>query len=513
MLANALRFTTCFACFAVATTFFLFGGAVLASPLLVEIDTVPDARQPRPDTISKISVIEFTGEITFESGSYFKNRFRAAKAAGCDLLIIDVDSPGGLKTESLDIAAMIRDCDWAYTVVFVKHEAISGGALISLGCDELHISPNAQFGDIGEIAFDPEQWAFRLIEPKVESFLSSEARALAESKGRSPELAESMVDKDVLVYTRKSEETGEAEFTTVRSDAKELPEAPWEAVPEAGAERFLTLNGARTKQLGIAQHFATTRKEVIDSFPGGAKSKVRVYSHKVSDTVAYILNYPFVTGLILVIGLVALYFEVAAPGTMVGGLIAGLCAALFFWSHFAGGTAGWMEVILFVAGLAFIAAELFVIPGFGVAGFGGIVLLTASEILASQGFVVPETAVDWDQFLGNIVMLVIAGFAFFIAAFFITSRMGSLPLFNRMVLSTEREGQAAPSTVEAPVNQPVEIGAVGVADSLLRPAGRASFNGRSFDVISDGSFVDAGTAVKVIKVFGNIITVAEVHES
>jgi len=188
---------------------------VLARPLLVEIDTVPDARQARPDTISKIAVIEFRGEITFESGSYFKNRFRAAKAAGCDLLIIDVDSPGGLKTESLDIAALIRDCDWAYTVVFVKNEAISGGALISLGCDELHISPNAQFGDIGEIAFDAEQWAFRLIEPKVESFLSSEARALAQSKGRSPELAESMVDKDVLVYTRKSEATGEAEFTTV----------------------------------------------------------------------------------------------------------------------------------------------------------------------------------------------------------------------------------------------------------------------------------------------------------
>jgi len=387
MLASAPRSTTCFMRLAVALSLLLLGHVVLASPLVAEIDTVPDARQARPDTISKIAVIEFTGEITFESGSYFRNRFRAAKESDCDLLIIDVDSPGGLKTESLDIAALIRDCDWAYTVVFVKNEAISGGALISLGCDELHISPNAQFGDIGEIAFDPEQWAFRLIEPKVESYLSP----------------------------------------------------PWEAVPEAGAERFLTLNGARAKQLGIAQRFATTRTEVIDSFPGGAKSEVKVFSHKVSDTVAYILNYPLVTGLVIVIGLVALYFEMAAPGTMIGGLVAGLCAALFFWSHFAGGTAGWMEVILFLAGLAFIAAELFVIPGFGVAGLSGIVLLTASVILASQGFVVPETAVDWDQLLGNVVMLVIAGLAFFIAAFFITARMGSLPVFSRMVLSTDRE--------------------------------------------------------------------------
>ena len=448
MLANVAQIAHFLAHCVVAVTLFLFCGELLAVPLLAEIDSVPDARQPRPETISKIAVIEFRGEITFESGSYFRNRFRAAKAAGCDLLMIDIDSPGGLKTESLEIARLIRDCDWAYTVVFVKDQAISGGALISLGCDELHISPNARFGDIGEIAFDPEAWAFRLIEPKVESFLSRDARDLAESKGRAPELAESMVDKDVLVYTRDSEATGEAEFTTVRSDSKELPGDPWQAVPEAGPERFLTLSGARAKQLGIAQRFATTRKEVIDSFPGGAKSDVKVYSHKTSDHVAYILNYPFVTGLILVIGLVALYFELAAPGTMVGGLIACLCAALFFWSHFAGGTAGWMEVILFVAGLAFIAAELFIIPGFGVAGLGGIVLLTASVILASQGFVVPETSLDWNQMLSNIVMLVIAGFAFFIAAFFITSRMGSLPLFNRMVLSTDREGQVAADAVE-----------------------------------------------------------------
>jgi membrane-bound serine protease (ClpP class) len=300
---------------------------------------------------------------------------------------------------------------------------------------------------------------------------------------------------------------------TVRSDARDLPDDPWEAVPEAGAERFLTLNGARAKQLGIAQRFATTRQEVIDSFPGGTNGQVKIYSHKISDSVAHVLNYPLVTGLILVIGLVALYFEVAAPGTMVGGLIGGLCAALFFWSHFAGGTAGWMEVILFVAGLAFIAAEIFVIPGFGVAGFGGIVLLTASVILASQGFVVPETAVDWDQFLSTLVMLVIAGFTFFIAAFFITSRMGSLPLFSRMVLSTDREGQSAPAASPTPQILPVEIGAVGVADSLLRPAGRASFDGRSFDVISDGSFVEAGVTVRVIKVFGNVITVSEVQDS
>ncbi len=520
MLANLRPFIIFVVCIGPVFNLHPSDDGLLAAPLLPEIATVPDARQSRPENVSKIAVIEFTGEVTFGMGSYFRNRFRAAEASGCDVLIIELDSPGGLKSESLEMARLIRDCDWAYTVVLVKDQAISGGALMSLGCDELHISPNARFGDIGEIAFDPEQWAFRLIEPKVESYLSRDARDLAESKGRSPALAESMVDKDVLVYVR-NRDAGDADdpdnntkYMTVRSDAEDLPEAPWEAVPEAGAERFLTLNGARAKQLGIAQRFATTLGESVDSFPGGATSAITVYQHQTSDTVAYILNYPIVTGLILVIGLVGLYFEMAAPGTMIGGLIACLCAALFFWSHFAGGTAGWMEVILFVAGLAFLATELFVIPGFGVAGFGGIVLLMASVILASQGFVIPETALDWDQLLTSLIVLVFSGLTFLASAFFITSRMGSLPIFGRLVLSAEREGEDVDGPLQAaPARAAVDVGAVGVADSLLRPAGRASFDGRSFDVISDGSFVDAGTPVKVIKVFGNVITVAEVRES
>ena len=116
MLANASQIMNCLVCFVIASTFFLMGGDLLAE----EFATVPDARQQRPESVSKVAVIEFEGEITYENGSYFRNRFRAAKAAGCDVLLIDVDSPGGLKTESLDIATLIRDCDWAYTVVFVK---------------------------------------------------------------------------------------------------------------------------------------------------------------------------------------------------------------------------------------------------------------------------------------------------------------------------------------------------------------------------------------------------------
>jgi len=209
------------------------------------------ARRKCPAKIKKVVVIEFEGEINYERERYFNARFKQAEQVGCDVLVIEIDSPGGLKVESLQMARMIRDCDWAYTVVFIKNEAISGGALMSLGSDEIHISPNAKFGDIGEIGFDTEEFAWRLIEPKIESYLSRDARDLAESKGRPADLAESMVDKDVAVFIKQDDE-GANEFTMARVDSEDQPEAPWKVVPETGAERFLTLSGQRAKQLGGA---------------------------------------------------------------------------------------------------------------------------------------------------------------------------------------------------------------------------------------------------------------------
>ena len=480
-----------------------------------EIEKVPDARQTRPAKIDKVVVIEFEGEINYERDRYFSSRFKQAKATGCDVLIIEIDSPGGLKIESLKMARMIRDCDWAYTVVFIKNEAISGGALMSLGSDEIQISPNAKFGDIGEIGFDVEAFAWRLIEPKIESYLSRDARDLAESKGRPADLAESMVDKDVVVFT-KQDDDGNAEFTSARVDDDNQPQPPWQIIPETGAERFLTLSGQRAKQLGVAQRFADSREEVLSSFKGGERSNVSVYKHTTTDTIIHLLNTPFFTGLLLVGGLVALYFELTAPGIGVGGLITSLCAALFFWSRMSGGTSGWLEVLLFMAGIIFIIMEVFVIPGFGIAGLGGVLLLISSVILASQDFVIPQTVWEWNQLMVSLITVACSGLIFIVAAFFITRSLGSLPLFNRLVLTPDgpavalNTGEAKNATSTA---QPeIAVGDWGKASSLLRPSGRAIFNGRSYDVVSDGSFVDPETPVKIVRIQGNMITVAEVME-
>lgn len=474
--------------------------------------TVPDLTRPRPTSFKKPVLIEFHGEINGMLTGFFNRAMDKAEAAGADLILLEVDSPGGLKIESLQMTRRLRDSQ-AYTVVIIENEAISGGSLVSLGCDEIQINPAANFGDSGEIAFDPTQGLFILIEPKTESYLSSYARGFAESKGRSPDLAEAMVDSDHLVYSKINDD-GKLEFTAVDTTDVLKPDPPWELVIETKEGRFLTVSGQRAVALGLAQGHSSTRQEIAEELNIDL-ANTTVYQLGVIDYTVNLLNAPLVTGLIILVGLIALWVELSAPGLGIGGLIAGLCALLFFWSHFLGGTAGWLEVTLFVAGVGFIAAELFVIPGFGVAGITGLLLMFASIVLASQEFVVPATAMDWNRFFTSILVTTVVGVCFLIAAFFITRNLGNLPIFKGIVLDSDLgrettevalgEDKAPPS----PTHAGVSIGDWGVADSPLRPAGRVKINGRVVDVVSDGSFVDRDASIRVIKIHGNVITVTE----
>ncbi len=477
-------------------------------------DSVPDRTRPRPDSFQRPYLIRFDGEINSRLEMFFNRRMNQAEAAGADLLIIQIDSPGGLKFISLEMARRLRNCQSAYTVAIIENEAISGAALVSLGVDEVQVNPDAKFGDAGEIGFDVEQWSWRLIEPKVESYLSRDARDLAESKGRSPELAEAMVDKDVLVYSRAAEDDDSLQFISVRADAQMKPNPPWSLVPETGPERFLTVSGQRAVELGLAQGFASTPEKLATEF-GFEISELTVLEPTTTDALVYFLNTWWATFLLVVIGLTALYFELSAPGLGIGGLIAGLCAVLFFWSHILGGTAGMLEIVLFVSGVGFIVAEIFVIPGFGVAGITGLLLLFSSLVLAGQDFVIPQNSRQWNETITQLGVAAGSGAVFLVAALTITKYVGHLPLFNQLILSAEPDRRAGDDEAKdaAPLAQVLQVGVEGVADSMLRPAGRARIEGRVYDVVSDGSFIEVGSRVQVIEVSGSIIKVSEVELS
>ncbi len=491
---------------------------------------VPSKLQERAAEYKKPVVIIFEGMIDYRMTSFLRNRLNRAKKYGADLVIVQIDSPGGLATQSLAIAEALRDVDWAYTVAFVPREAISGAALMSLGCDEIVLGSQARFGDAGPIYLDPELGAFRYVPAKAKSVLVRQTQDLARAKERSGELAEAMIDENAVVFIRKrppnaADARPELRTVYLANENQSADQAArkagldlsqWELVPETGPQKFFTVNGPRAVQLDFGNFVADSRGEIAQEL--NSTGQIKEYNYTLTDGVVYWLNSPVITGLLILIGLIALYFELSAPGIGAGGLIAGLCAVLFFWSRFFGGTSGWLEVILFLAGITFLLMELFVIPGFGLAGFSGLVLLFVSVVMASQDFIVPQTTLQWNQLLRTLLVILAATCMFIIGAAFISRRFGSLPILSR--LSLEPPSSEPVDTVDKVTGKPlvvahphVSVGDWGVADSLLRPAGRAVFGNRSLDVVSDGAFIDPETQIRVVEISGNRIVVAEIEDS
>jgi membrane-bound serine protease (ClpP class) len=482
--------------------------------------TKRNQQRKRRGTPERVVSIQVNGMITPMLEQYVRRSLRRARDRDADVVIVEIDSPGGYLLPSQNLAGLMAEVDWAWTVAYVPRQAFSGAAIMSLGCDEIVLHPTAQFGDAGPI-FQDEDAAFRHAPEKLRSALAVQMRELAKLKGRSPALAEAMVDMNLKVFRMRDKQTGEEVLLTDR-DLKAVEDpGRWEKIQriaETGDGRFLTLNGERTVAVGLGDALANNEQQLKDHL--GFAGDIQIIKRTKIDLIVIILNNPFITGLLFVIGLIALYVELSAPGIGVGAVTATLCFVVFFWSRFLGGTADWLEVVLFITGLIFLAAEFFVIPGFGIAGVSGLLLLLASVILASQSFVIPRTVRQMSEFRQSVVVAATSGITFAILAVWVSRRIGKIPILNQLTLPPPRPMESvaegsAPKAGEGKPQQgshifPISLGDIGIAESSLRPSGRVAFGDVYVDVITDGTFVEAGTRVRVIDVSGNRVRVRAV---
>lgn len=458
--------------------------------------------------------IHFEGVITPWSEQFLLRRLDQAKGMGANLVIVEIDSPGGMVEPSFAIAEHLRDLDWAKTIAYIPREALSGAAFVALGCDEIVMRPGARLGDAGPIILG-EDSLFRHAPEKIVSDLAVRLRALAEAKKRPPALAEAMVNRNLEVFEMRNKKEGTVTFLSEPEIAQLDDPEDWEKgklVFESRKDHFLEVVGKRAVELELANSTVAGEEQLfkilnIDGMPPLLKQTY-------VDTLVSILNIPFVTILILVVGLVCLYVELHIPGFGVAGLISALCFVLFFWSRMLGGTAGWLEVLLFFGGVVCVALELFVIPGFGVTGVTGVLLIISSIVLASQTFIIPHTVSDFES-LGQSAMVmgatavVAIGLATFLGRYF-----DSLPMFRRMVLPPPKNPESLDEFSETsnplPGNRGWLLDQEGIATTFLRPAGKARFRDETVDVVTEGSFISSGSRVRVISVQGNRVVVKEI---
>lgn len=452
-------------------------------------------------------LIKIEGEIDLLLHEYVIRHVKEAREEGRNFFIFEINSFGGKLGPGVDLAQFIRDMKGVKTVAYIPERAISAAAIIALGCDEIIMHPDATLGDCG-VMFKDKNDQFHYVPEKELSFLLPTLDAIAKAKGYPPALVLGMVQKDLVVREVLDKRTGRVVFLS-DDELQKLDMTGFEVrriVKEK--DSFLTVQGNVAVTLDLA-------KEQVDNLDGlkalyGLEDKdIHVVSPNWVDTLIAVLNSPFVSMLLIVGGILGLYTELKLPGTMLPGIIAGLCFLLFFWSHVMGGTATALEIVLFLAGVICLGVEILLIPGFGVFGVTGILLIIFSIILASQTFVLPETTSDWRTFTLSMLPLLVAFASLIGFAYLLSKYLPHVPILGRMVLQPNFSGG------DEPVSEPLGpyeylLGTDGVAMTMLRPAGLVRFGDQYIDVVSEGSYIDEGARVQVIEITGNRIVVKQV---
>ncbi len=426
----------------------------------------PAFAQEKPAPLVYVAPVE--GIIDLGLAPFIQRVLDEAVKAGAAAVILDINTFGG----RVDAAVQIRDAllnARIRTVAFVNKRAISAGALIALAAETLVMGGGGTIGAATPVQAGQPGAAAQPVSEKTVSYVRKEFRATAESRKRPPLIAEAMVDPDVAIR----------------------------GVIEKG--KLLTLTTEEALKHKVADFRADTLESALEKLGlGGAQ--LRRASPNWAENVVRFLTHPVISSLLITIAMLGIIIEIRTPGFGVPGGLGVASLALFFWGHWLVQLAGWEELLLAAAGVILLAIEVFVIPGFGIAGVLGIVAILAGLILSLVG------AGDTSE-----VILMAAGRVIFslmialMASLVILRFLPRLPFGRQLIL--ERGLAAAKGYASAPESDAQWLGKRGRASSPLRPAGIAEIDGQRVDVVSDGELIDAGQFIEVFRVDGNRIVV------
>ena len=462
-------------------------------------------------------VIAVDGVINRVLGEFVQREVRNAVSEGCNVLILNIDSPGGDKDIAEHLALTLSELDSTKitTVAWIPKGAWSGGALIAFGCDKILMHPDAQIGDIGVITLTEPGGQFERAPEKIVSPFLQFAAVLAKRKNRPTALLQAMIDKDLEVFQVTNKADGRVTYMSdveIQAANEEWIQGP--LVPESRKGILLTVTGQRAHELQLADAPCHDEDELRSRLGISEKANLTPVASTWVDTLIAVLNSGVGGFLLITLGIICVYIELHLPSGFFA-ILATVFFALFFWSRFLGGTAGTLELVLFLLGMGLLALEIFVIPGFGVFGVSGILLTMASLILASHTFSGMTVTESFEESMTSLGSLAGAMVTVIAVAAVLNRFLPTIPFLNRLILTppgyapAEVDGPMLSPSLLATHSQPaaVDVGAMGVTASALRPSGKAMFGDKYLDVVSDGAYIDHGTAVEVIRVAGNRIIV------
>ena len=502
-------------------------GAVLVMAARLCISAEGEVNLPTLPLKGPVQAAVIVCKGTIDDGLYksIKRRTEIALKGGVDYLIYEIETYGGEVAAADDISKyfILEVAKRAHTVAYVNTEAISAGAMISVSCNDIIMRENTTIGDCAPITLGGKLEGVE--REKVESFVRATFARAAEANKYPMPLLKAMVTVGTEVYRVKNTKTGQWEYFETEQlpkDARTYDLKNKELV--VTSKELLTLTASKAAEYGIARAVVKDVNGVLSflekrdgvEFSAGP---IKLETNWSEEMVRW-LNSPAVLGVLVTIALLGLYIEFQTPGVWLPGLVAVICFVLIVGSRFLTGMANWVEVALFVTGVMLLLIEVFLIPGFGFAGFIGIVFILVGLfgmlIKTPPGQIPwPQSDYDWKMFTDQVWAIGLGFLAFLVIAGMISKYLPKTTLFGRLVLSPKAGQGGTEVNLTAPPDAGqinIKVGQIGEATSRLRPAGKARFAQAVVDVVTEGSFVDKGARVMIMEVSGNRVVVREAEQ-
>lgn len=428
--------------------------------------------QLKTDT-ALIYCININKEINHTSQIYLSRGLNEAQQAGADVILLHLNTYGGL----LEAADSMRT-DILYSSipvhVFINNNAASAGALISLACEQIYMRKGANIGAATVVGQTGDA-----MPDKYQSYMRSLMRSTAEAHGKVPVIN----GQDTIYRWKRDPQIAEA----MVDDRVIIPN-----LIDSG--KTLTLTAEEAIKWGFCDGLANSVDEVITHHLGYKEYKMVSYTPSWTAGLKGFLMNPFLQSILILIIIGGIYFELQTPGVgfpLVAAIIAGI---LYFSPLYIEGLAENWEILLFVLGLILIMLEVFVIPGFGIAGISGTVLVVTAfflSLLSNVNFSFDGVS---SNDTGRATLTVLAGFVLgSVAVVWLSSRIGSKGMFRHVALVADLE-----NTTSSPVLTGL-IGKEGIAKTALRPSGKVAIDGELYDSISEAGFIEKETAVRVVR--------------
>jgi len=476
------------------------------------------------DSGEPAAIVPLTGQIDDYSRDGLVRRFDKARALGAKVVVVEIDSPGGLVTSSMDISRFLKRQDDVHTIAFVKDKAFSGAAMVALACNEIWMAPESALGDCAPIVFDTTGRLEPLPDTeraKQESPILDEFRDSARRNGYNPLLAEAMVDVKKSVYLLQNSAgqyraVDEPEYKKLTASSEWKP-APDFDNPIDGPASLLTVHPREAKALGLSKGEASSAQALVAKL---GERLIADLTPGFGEKLVELLNNPWVRMILLTIFLQSLYIALHAPGHGAAEAVAIVSIGLLVGIPLLTGYAQWWEVAAIFVGLALCAFEIFVFPGHMVSLILGVVLIVLGLVMTFAGKEpsgvpgwLPSLGQTWHGIQNGLAAVVGALVCSFFLSLWIRRYLPSLPYFRRLILTATSGNTAELAATARPPRRDEWpfVGTIGVAVTDLRPGGSVEFpyaaSTRAAAVVSTGGYLTAGTKVAVEEVQGNSIHV------